>query len=145
MTPQQIRLLRETFARVEPIADVAAAMFYERLFHMDPSVRRLFAETDMAEQGRKLMQTLAVVVRGAHDLEKLVPAVRSLGERHVRYEVRPEHYETVGAALLDTLSEALAADFTPAVRDAWATAYAAVASVMESGSRAARRPAIAAA
>jgi len=75
MTPRQKDLVKSSFAAVEPIADVAASIFYDRLFALDPEVRRLFAATDMAAQRKNLMQTLTVVVRGIDRLENLVPAV----------------------------------------------------------------------
>jgi hemoglobin-like flavoprotein len=130
MTPRQIELVRESFGRVAPIADVAATIFYDRLFALDPSVRRLFAATDMAAQRRSLMQTLAVVVANLDRLEGIVPAVEALGRRHAGYGVSATDFETVGAALLDTLEIGLKPDFTPETRDAWATAYGLLASVM---------------
>jgi len=130
MTPRQIELVRSSFAAVEPIADVAATIFYRRLFDLDPSVRSLFAATDMPAQRRNLMQTLTVVVRALDRLDTVVPAVEALGRRHDRYGVRPEDFETVGAALLDTLEEGLGDAFTDETRDAWAAAYGILASVM---------------
>ena len=123
MTPTQIELIRTSWASVEPIADVAASLFYERLFEQDPAVRRLFRKTDMAAQKKNLMQTLTVVVKGIDRLEDLVPAVQALGRRHAGYGVRPEHYDLVGAALLWTLGQGLGDAFTDDVRDAWAQAY----------------------
>src|SRR3712207_225737 len=102
ITPRQKLLVQQTFADVAPIADVAARLFYARLFELDPSLEALFGG-DMEEQGRKLMQMLTVAVRGLDHLDELVPAVRALGRRHVGYGVRDEHYATVGAALLWTL------------------------------------------
>jgi nitric oxide dioxygenase len=130
MTPRQIELVRSSFAAVEPIADIAATIFYRRLFDLDPSVRALFSATDMAGQRRNLMQTLAVVVRGLDHLDAIVPAVEALGRRHATYGVRPFDFETVGAALLETLEEGLGAAFTAETRDAWATAYGILAGVM---------------
>jgi len=130
MTPEQKRLVNESFALVEPIAATAAALFYARLFELDPSLRPMF-RGDMAEQGRKLMQTIAVVVAGLDKLDTLVPAVQALGRRHAAYGVRDGHYATVAAALLWTLEQGLGAAFTPAVRQAWATAYGLLASVMQ--------------
>ena len=137
MTPRQIQLVRESFGRVAPIADVAATIFYDRLFALDPGLRRLFAATDMAEQRKKLMQTLAVVVANLDRLEGIVPAVEALGRRHSGYGVSASDFETVGAALLDTLEIGLKPDFTAETREAWATAYGLLASVMISAGEAA--------
>ena len=130
MTPRQIELVRSSFAAVEPIADVAATIFYRRLFDLDPAVRALFAATDMAAQRRNLMQTLTVVVRNLDRLEGIVPAVEALGRRHAGYGVRAEDFDTVGAALLATLAEGLGDAFTAETHDAWAAAYGILASVM---------------
>jgi len=48
--------------------------------------------------------------------------------------VRPQDYDTVGEALLWTLERGLGASFTPPLREAWATAYSVLASVMISAS-----------
>ena len=132
MTPRQQTLIRESWAQVAPIADPAATIFYDRLFELDPSLRRLFSRTDMAAQRRSLMQTLAVVVASIDRLESIVPAVEALGRRHAGYGVEAAHFETVGQALLDTLAVGLGEDFTAEVRDAWATAYGILAGVMQS-------------
>lgn len=132
MTPHQKMLVQTTFAQVAPIAETAAALFYTKLFELDPSLRPLF-KGDLEEQGHKLMQTLAVAVRGLDDLGALVPTVRALGTRHAGYGVRDAHYETVGEALLWTLETGLGDAFTPEVRDAWATVYWLLADTMKSG------------
>ena len=63
MTPDQIKAIQDSFAKVVPISEQAAALFYGRLFEIAPAVKPLF-RGDMKEQGRKLMATLAVVVNG---------------------------------------------------------------------------------
>ena len=130
MTPESKLLVRESWARVEPIGEVAAALFYGRLFELNPELRHRF-HGDMAEQGRKLMQTLTVLVRGLDRLDDLLPAVQSLGRRHGAYGVRDAHYTTVEQALLWTLERALGDAFTPAVRGAWTEACGKVASLMQ--------------
>ena len=132
VTPRQQTLIRESWAQVAPIADAAATIFYDRLFELDPSLRRLFSRTDMAGQRRNLMQTLAVVVASIDRLESIVPAVEALGRRHAGYGVEAAHFETVGQALLDSLAVGLGEDFTAEARDAWATAYGILAGVMQS-------------
>jgi hemoglobin-like flavoprotein len=126
----QIQLVQSSFARVEPIADTAAALFYTRLFELDPSLRLMF-KGNMIEQGHKLMTTLKIVVNGLTRLEALVPAVQALGRRHVGYGVTEAHYETVAEALLWTLHQGLGEDFTPDVAAAWSTAYGILADVMK--------------
>jgi hemoglobin-like flavoprotein len=130
MTPRQQHLIRTSWAQVAPIADQAATIFYGRLFSLDPSLERLFAHTDMAGQRRNLVQTLTVVVKSIDRLDTIVPAVEALGRRHVGYGVRPEHFATVGSALLDTLATGLGEAFTPETKRAWAMAYGILSGVM---------------
>jgi len=130
MTPNEIRLIRESWTGVEPIADTAASLFYGQLFELDPAIQRLFRRTEMAAQRKILMQTLTVVVKSLDKLDQIVPAVQALGRRHAGYGVREAHYATVGEALLWTLEQGLGDTFTPDVRSAWATAYGTLAAVM---------------
>src|SRR5215510_12761678 len=106
MTPQQVALIQESWRKVLPIADTAAELFYSRLFALDPSIKPLF-RGDMKMQGRKLMAMLNTVVYGLSSFERLVPAVKQLGERHDGYGVQPAHYRTVGESLLWTLKQGL--------------------------------------
>lgn len=122
MTPKQIELVQTSFRSVVPIKDHAATLFYQKLFELDPSLNTLF-KSDMKEQGRKLMATLTIVVAGLNRLERLLPKVTALAERHVDYGVTEKDYDTVGVALLWTLEKGLGPAFTPTVRDAWTEAY----------------------
>ena len=122
MTPDQVAIVQQSFAKVAPIADQAALMFYDRLFEIAPAVKSLFS-SDMAEQRRKLMATLAIVVNGLSNLETILPAASALATRHVAYGARPEHYPVVGAALLWTLEKGLGDAWTEDVADAWTAAY----------------------
>jgi hemoglobin-like flavoprotein len=129
MTPKQIQLVKSSFAKIAPVKDQTAALFYRRLFELDPDLRALFRE-DMATQGAKLMAALGAVAASLDQLACVMPAVRKLGRRHAAYGVRPEHYATVGEALIWTLEQGLGADFTPDTRRAWTDAYASLAWAM---------------
>ena len=122
MTPDQVKLVQESFAKVAPIADQAATTFYDRLFEVAPQVKAMFP-TDMTEQRKKLMATLAVVVNGLSNLASVLPAASALAIRHVSYGAKPEHYPVVGGALLWTLEKGLGEDWTPEVAAAWTAAY----------------------
>lgn len=130
MTPEQVTLIQGSFAKVAPIAETAAELFYGKLFELDPELKPLF-KGDMKEQGAKLMATLALVVNGLTDLESIVPAVQDLGRKHVGYGVEDSHYDTVGEALIWTLGQGLGDAFTDDVEEAWVTAYGILASTMK--------------
>jgi hemoglobin-like flavoprotein len=130
MTPFQKNLIRITWAQVVPIADQAAASFYQRLFEIDPSARGLFRETDMAQQRKKLIQVLGVAVSSLDNLGALIRTLDDLGRRHAGYGVHDRHYDTVGAALLWTLEKGLGDTWNAQVAAAWTEAYSLLAGVM---------------
>jgi hemoglobin-like flavoprotein len=129
MTPYQITLVQESFAKVVPIAATAADLFYGRLFEIAPEVRAMFPD-DMTEQKKKLMTMLGIAVGALTRLDQLLPAVRALGHRHADYNVGARHFAPVGAALLWTLEQGLGKDFTPEVKEAWTAIYAVLSSLM---------------
>ena len=130
VTPAYKRLVQESFGSIAPIADDVAALFYRRLFELDPSLERMFP-SDMTEQRKKLVQVLTVAVKGLDRLDQLVPVLQDLGRRHVGYGVTDAHYDTVGAALLWTLGKGLGGRFTAEMKDAWTTVYGVIATTMK--------------
>ena len=134
MTTQETTLIKNSFAKVAPIADQAAAIFYARLFELDPALRELFAG-DMRAQGHKLMAMLGHAVDRLEQPDQLVPTVRQLGLKYARCQMRDENYETVGEALLWTLAKALGTDFTLDTRSAWGKSYWLLAETMKAGVR----------
>jgi hemoglobin-like flavoprotein len=134
MTPDNIKLVQESFRKVVPIAGTAADLFYDRLFEIAPELRHMFPQ-DLREQKKKLIGMLATAVNNLHHFDQIRPAVEELGRRHLGYGVADEHYKPVGEALLWTLEQGLGKDFTPAVKEAWTQAYLAVADTMKLAAR----------
>jgi hemoglobin-like flavoprotein len=106
MTPTQIALVQQSFRRIAPHSETAAALFYQNLFDFEPSLRPMFGG-DLKVQGRKLMSMLATIVAVLERPDQLIPTVQALGARHAGYGVEPEHYDTVAAALLRRWSRGL--------------------------------------
>ena len=134
MTPQQVYLIRKSFAELARHDHVAALVFYRRLFEIDPALKPLFTG-GIEEQARKLMEMLGVLIAMLERPLGLDMELRAMGARHAGYGVKDEHYATVGRALLDMLAETLDKDFTPEVRAAWAALYGAVEGTMKTGAK----------
>jgi len=135
MDEAQQALVRATFAEIAPIADRAGAMLYEKMFALDPDLRRLFA-IDIETQGAKLMAVFATAIANLHRLDEILPKVRELGRRHAGYGVKDRDYDTGGVALAQTLEAAFGDDFTPVIRDAWSACYGAITGKMKAGAAA---------
>lgn len=129
MTPEQIKIVRLTFAQAMNRKVHLGRAFYERLFAIAPDTRALF-HGDMDSQARKLMDTLALAIGSLRETPALGGILEAMARRHVGYGVRDEHYDKVGEALLWTLEKEFGDAFTLEVRKAWATLYGDVAAVM---------------
>ena len=130
MREAEIVMLESSFAEVVAVREQAAELFYERLFVHDPSLRAMFANTDMKDQGRKLVAALSLVISSLRKLDTVIPALEKLAVKHVAYGVRDKHYEVVGKALIETLSLFFADRFTLEYRRIWTSAYQTVACLM---------------
>jgi hemoglobin-like flavoprotein len=135
ITEEQIKIIQVNWAAVEPIAPQAAEIFYSKLFEADPDLKYLFRNSEMADQGAKLMKTLGIVVGGLTNLEPLIPVIQGLGKRQVDYGVKEADYKVVGESLLATLEAGLGDAFTVEAKEAWTLAYTAVAGVMIEASK----------
>ena len=129
MDDPTVSLVQDSWRKVLPIADIAGRLFYANLFEADPSLRPMF-KGDLARQATKLMQMIDIAVARLGEPAILLPILERLGARHNEYGVQPQHYATVGAALLKTLEQGLGPGFTPEVRTAWATVYRVMTDVM---------------
>ena len=130
MTEKQIALVQESFAKVAPISETAAEIFYNKLFELDPALKPLF-NTDIKVQGKKLMSMIGMAVKGLSNLEALIPAVEDLGKRHLQYGVTADHYGTVAKALLFTLEAGLGDAWNAEVKEAWVETYSVLANTMK--------------
>jgi len=130
MTPEQIKLVQDSFEVVKLNAQQAAQLFYNRLFDLNPNLRSLFSG-NMVEQGRKLMSVLATAIASLNNLEKIVPVVQELGKRHHHYGVTHQDYDTVGQALIWTLEQGLAEKFDAVTKAAWLEVYGLLSTVMK--------------
>jgi hemoglobin-like flavoprotein len=132
MTADQRRLLRESFESLREYAEPLSLLFYGKLFELDPGARKLF-HNDLTLQGRKLMDMLTSVVEALDDLHPMRVRLARLGHQHAEYGVRPEQYDTLTAAILWSIGQALGASFDVPTRDAWRLALNAICVAMKAG------------
>ena len=130
MDTHQVSLVQKSFEKAATLGDKVAEIFYAELFAIDPALRAMF-KGDMKEQGKKLLTTLAFVVRSLHTPEKIINAAQQLAVKHLDYGVKAEHYTLVGNALLRTLKKGLGDAYTPELHEAWVAAYKTLSGVMK--------------
>ena len=130
MDAHSVKLVQDSFEKVAALGDKAVELFYNELFEIDPSLRKMFKE-DMTEQRSKLNAALGLVIRSLHAPDKILQPVKTLALKHVDYGVKPVHYTYVGNALLRTLKKGLGDAFTPELRTAWIEAFSMLADIMK--------------
>jgi nitric oxide dioxygenase len=108
--------------------------FYRRLFEIAPDARPLF-KTQIDQQAKKFADTLAWVIAHLEDPHELSREMQELGARHDTYGVKPDHYASVGSALIWMFKHALGDRFTAEMEEAWLEAYAFISLEAERGSR----------
>lgn len=128
-----LETLETTFDLVAPRGEELMDIFYARLFAAAPSVKPLFAGTDLRRQKAILLSALVLVRKSLRDMDAMVPTLRELGARHVGYGATPEHYLVVGEVLIASLAEVAGAAWRPEHQLAWAAAFAVIADVMLAG------------
>jgi methyl-accepting chemotaxis protein len=132
LNPDEIHLIRKTFAEMERSAHVAALIFYRRLYLTAPALQPLF-KTGVEEQSRKFMDMLAFAISRLERPEQLLPELEALGARHLEHGVEQSHYGIVETALLGMVEETLGKKFTPEVDAAWRRLYGLMAGAMKAG------------
>jgi len=124
LSPEQKRLIRVSFLRVEPALDLVAQLFFLKLFRLDPALRKKFSgPIDVQAKKFAAGAKLAMISLGHED--GLAPTLRLLGARHRQMGIRTRHYRTMSRALVWTLERSLDKAFDRDTKDAWnaLTAY----------------------
>lgn len=124
-----VRLVRDTWALVEPNANRVAEFFYATLFSIAPATRELFP-INMQIQRSRLLRALVHVVQMVDRPDDLIPFLRQLGRDHRKFGVVAGHYEAVGMALLAGVKQYAGRAWTDEVERAWAEAYTIMARAM---------------
>ena len=128
-----INALEASFDHLAPRGDELVDVFYGRLFAVAPGVQPLFAGTDLKKQKGMLLAALVLLRRSLRDLDSIVPKLRDMGARHVRYGAQPEHYPVVGEVLIASMAEVAGDAWTVEHDSAWTEAFAVVAGAMLDG------------
>ena len=131
MKAEELKLVQDSLPLIRPVADQIAKSFYLHLFEIAPQTKRLFTG-DMDRQGTMLMTSLDLAVSGLGDMEKILPSVHALGERHYSYGVKPEYYQAAVESFVWSLEQHLRDQFTAELREAWRMAFQALADAMRS-------------
>lgn len=128
-----IDLVQASWEKILPHRKHATAFFCEKLFELDPDLKRLF-EGDAHNQARKMMLMLGQTVASLGRLEKVLPMLNDVAMKHIQVGAKEKDYSSVRSALIWTLEQGLAEAFTVDVRVAWNQTFSALVDVMQRAS-----------
>jgi len=126
----EVELLEESFAALAPQGEVLAARFYQLLFEHYPAVMPLFSGSSAAEQQKKLLAALVLLVQNLHKPDVLSEYLKGLGARHDHYGVTAEHYPQVAESLLAAMEELAGDLWTAPVKQAWQNTLNTISTIM---------------
>jgi NAD(P)H-flavin reductase/hemoglobin-like flavoprotein len=122
-------LLKESWAFVEDRADELANQLYARMFLADPGLRELFG-VQMAEQRTRFLRMLVEIIQTVDDPDRFRDILRRLGREHRKFHIRPEDFDTLQVALIESLRSYAGYRWSLAFERAWVDAYRAMATTM---------------
>jgi nitric oxide dioxygenase len=134
MTPKQIEMIENSWDYIILNVEEAGELFYKKLFEIRPELRPLF-KGDLKSQSRKLTAMITFLVHKLNNISEVKVDIVALGQRHVKYEVKPEYYQTVAVALLWTLEQGLGSQWTDEMKEAWTELYTTLSGMMIEASR----------
>ncbi len=130
MTPEQISLVQRTFENIKPVSDLAAGLFYTRLFWLQPSLKNLF-NLDPATQRRKFIQMVEAIVCSLDYPGQFMVILSKLGEQHAAFGLTSEYFELAEEALLWMLERCLREEYTEEIETAWKEVYQVSVNIMQ--------------
>jgi hemoglobin-like flavoprotein len=155
LSMEQFRLIQQAWKRVKDGQFAAftaqtvvtdplglwGLQFYDTLFALNPALQPLFKNTftqskmltEMVDAALGLLPGVLDQALGAEKTAidpQLIPILVDLAERHVAYNVKAEHYGTVGLALVTTLERTLESHFDAPTKAAWVELWSLICTVM---------------
>ena len=125
----QVRILRESYAALEPAGDLVATLFFRRLDQIAPEVRELLPASKQ-ELHAQLRSSLGLAIASLDRFAEINPALKLLGSRFRTLGVNEFHYGAVGEALLWTLECSLGEKCDSETFDAWTAFCTEIAEIM---------------
>lgn len=119
LSRNEVKLVEESWAVIEPQIPTIVDRFYRRYFQLDPAAKALFEEGTMKVQMDAFANVLSDVAAGADDLTQFESRLKRLGALHQNLGAEPHQFALFGVAFVDTLRQELKAEFKPRARTAW--------------------------
>lgn len=117
---------------MQQYGETITTAFYKDMLNAHPELNSVFNSTNQktGHQAKALAAALYAYAANIENLEVLGPALELICQKHASLYITPDQYKIVGNFLLQAMQNVLGDAFTAQVRDAWASAYWQLASLM---------------
>ncbi|WP_159467379.1 globin domain-containing protein [Dyadobacter sp. 3J3] len=122
MTDRNILIIKNSWSYVLSQPENPGSVFYDKLFAIAPCLKHMF-KSDMDQQMQKLTDMITFMVTHLQNMAAIRSEIDALARRHAHYGAKPEHYKTVGDALIQTMESSSGALWNEETRLAWTELY----------------------
>lgn len=122
MTDRNILIIKTSWSYILSQPENPGHVFYDKLFEIAPCLKSMF-KSDMEQQMVKLKDMITFMVTHLQDMSKIRSEIDALARRHAHYGAKPEHYKTVGNALIQTMETSSGSLWNEETRQAWIALY----------------------
>ena len=133
LSAQTVEIVKST-APVLAVHGVAVTTaMYERLFK-DEHIRDLFNHSNQGKDGAQVHALAGAILAYAQNIDNLgvlLPTVERIAQKHIGYNILPEHYPFVARALMGALADVLGDALTADITNAWGEAYWFLADILQ--------------
>jgi nitric oxide dioxygenase len=115
-------------------------VMYARMFK-DEHIKALFNQANQGGDGKQVHALAGAILAYAQNIDNLgalLPVVERIAQKHIGYDIYPEHYPFVANALLGAIAEVLGDAATEEVLNAWGEAYWFLAEILKAREKAIR-------
>ena len=122
LSEKTIEICKATAPVIAEHGEAITTRMYEILFENHPETKALFGDAP-EDQHKILAGAVAAYAANIDNLAVLGKAVEGMAKRHVKTNVKPEHYPMVGVSLLQAIKDVLGDAANDDVINAWKEAY----------------------
>lgn len=125
-------IIKATIPALSTHGQAITSEMYTRLFQ-DEEIQSLCNHSNQGQDGKQVKALAAAILGYAQNidhLEVLAPTVERIAQKHIGYDIKPEHYPSVANALLGAIEHVLGAAATQEILSAWGEAYWALAGIL---------------
>ncbi|WP_339157341.1 NO-inducible flavohemoprotein [Paenibacillus sp. FSL W8-0186] len=126
-----IEIIKSTVPVLEVHGETITRTFYETMFRNHPELLNVFnhANQRQGKQPTALANAVYAAAANIDALERILPVVHGIAQKHRALGILPEHYPIVGENLLAAIKTVLGEAATDEIIEAWSKAYGVIADV----------------